>query len=100
MPKLVTQSWDDYVRIAVTLAYDLPRLAELRLTLRGADAGVATNGCGGLCADCGGCLSVHVAALLAKQGWQWTKRSCHGYRSRKPSDENEVGPIVHGTMSA
>ena len=34
LPDLVTSSPDDYVRIAVELARDLPRLAELRRTLR------------------------------------------------------------------
>jgi len=33
--ELVAQSEDEYVEIAASLAYDLPRLAELRKTLRG-----------------------------------------------------------------
>jgi predicted O-linked N-acetylglucosamine transferase (SPINDLY family) len=34
LPELVAFSEDDYVAIAVQLAHDLPRLAELRRTLR------------------------------------------------------------------
>ena len=34
LPELVTSSEEDFVRIAVDLARDLPRLAELRSTLR------------------------------------------------------------------
>ena len=34
LPALVSRDADDYVRIATTLARDLPRLAEMRSTLR------------------------------------------------------------------
>jgi predicted O-linked N-acetylglucosamine transferase (SPINDLY family) len=34
LPELIAQSWDDYVRIGVGLAADLPRLAQLRAGLR------------------------------------------------------------------
>jgi len=34
LPELAAFSEDDYVRIATQLAHDLPRLAELRATLR------------------------------------------------------------------
>lgn len=34
LPALIAQSWDDYVRIGVELAGDLPRLAQMRAGLR------------------------------------------------------------------
>ena len=45
LPELIARTPEQYVQIAADLAGDLPRLADLRRTLRRADAGVAADGC-------------------------------------------------------
>ena len=49
LPQLIAKTGDEYVEIAVRLAQDLPRLAELRANLRGMMAG-SPNADGHACA--------------------------------------------------
>ena len=58
MPEFIAKTATEYVAIAVKMAADLGRLAEVRAGLRERTETVAVEGWAGVCGGCGGRLTV------------------------------------------
>ena len=67
LTELIARTPEEYVRIASELAGDLPRLAELRRTLRPRMEASGADGCGGIRAGDRSGVSGDVAAWCAGQ---------------------------------
>ena len=84
---LVAKTPEQFAQIAARLAGDLPRLAELRQTLRGADGEIAADGCAAFRPERGSGLSLDVARdgaspRVKKCDCQWHGRLAHGDGNR------------------
>ena len=68
LPELIAETPEQFVSIAVELAGDLPRLRDLRATLRDRMRSFSVDGCPAFCPERRGRLPQDVAALVCPVG--------------------------------